>query len=76
MKHLQSCNGCKKNDLFNIKSTNFHICLNCLLISTKVKKNYFLDIKKDFKTNKIYNWNKNLENLEKDRKRIIFFLIK
>ena len=76
MKNHQACNGCKKEKLVNIASTNFHICKNCLLVSTKVKKNYFSKIKKDFRSNKIYDWNQNRENLDKRSNKNYFFFEK
>ena len=42
----------------------------------KSKKNYFSKIKKDFRSNKIYDWNQNRENLDKRSNKIIFFFEK
>ena len=42
----------------------------------KSKKKYFSKIKKDFRSNKIYDWNQNRENLDKRSNKNYFFLKK
>lgn len=76
MNYLKSCNGCLKKELVNIPSSNVHICKNCLLVSSNIKKNYFSLIKDDFESNKSYNWNHNMENLEQRSKKNYFFFSK
>ena len=69
MRNLKSCNGCLEKKLIDIPLSNLNICQKCLLVSTKVKKNYFQNIKKDFAKNINYRWNLKREDIEKRAKK-------
>ena len=73
MKYLKSCNGCLKKELIDIPSVNVQICQ---LVTSNFEKKYFSNIKKDFKSNKFYNWNHYMESLEGRSRKNYFFLIK
>ncbi len=76
MKYLKSCNGCLEKKLTYIPSLNINICQNCLLVSSNYKKKYSSVIKEDFKSNKFYNWNNQMESLEERSKKNYFFFKK